>query len=193
MSVITENFRESLRYEYDLNPDSIVIDAGAYRGTWAAEINARYGCAVHAFEPIPEFYAPLAEKCKGTRIICHPSGLGAYTRKTLMAVKGDSSGQYADGEIRGVTVGSLFHFIDRIINAPMVDLLKLNVEGMEYEILEGMMWPLKEVYRFKQIQVQFHGCVPLAQQRYELIRKRLAETHSPTFDFGMTWSSWELK
>lgn len=192
MSVITENFRESLRYEYDLNPDSIVIDAGAYRGTWAAEINARYGCAVHAFEPIPEFYAPLAEKCKGTRIICHPSGLGAYTRKTLMAVKGDMSGQYADGEIREVLIGSLFYFVDTHLKS-QVDLLKLNVEGMEYEILEGMMWPMPDVNIYKNIQVQFHGCVPLAQQRYELIRKRLTETHFLTFDFGMVWQSWRLK
>lgn len=193
MSVITENFRESIRFEYDLNPESIVIDAGAYRGTWAAEISARYGCVVHAFEPIPEFHAALAEKCKGTRIICHPSGLGAYTRKTLMAVKGDQSGQYADGELREVLIGSLFHFIDRIIHAEEVDLLKLNVEGFEYEILEGMMWPVNYVKRFKNIQVQFHGCVPHAQARYELIRKRMEALHDLTFDFGMTWLNWRLQ
>lgn len=42
---------EHLRYEYDLKPDDVVIDLGAYRGEWANEIRARYGCQVLAVEP----------------------------------------------------------------------------------------------------------------------------------------------
>jgi hypothetical protein len=47
-----ENALEHIRYEYDLKPESIVVDLGAYRGEWANEMHKRYGCMVVVVEPI---------------------------------------------------------------------------------------------------------------------------------------------
>ena len=45
-------FKEKLRYKYPLTKDSVVLDVGGYKGTFAAEIVRRYGCHVYVFEPV---------------------------------------------------------------------------------------------------------------------------------------------
>lgn len=44
---------EYLRYQYKLTPKDVVIDIGAYRGEWAAEIYKRYKCKLILIEPGP--------------------------------------------------------------------------------------------------------------------------------------------
>ena len=36
-------------------PDDVVFDIGGFEGNWAGDIQARFGCEVHVFEPHPDF------------------------------------------------------------------------------------------------------------------------------------------
>jgi len=38
-----------LRYAYDLNPDSTVLDLGGYEGQWASNLFSRYLCNIYVF------------------------------------------------------------------------------------------------------------------------------------------------
>ena len=190
---ITQGFTEQIRYEYpSLDENSIVIDAGAYEGQWALQIFHRYHCAIYAFEPMPPHHSDLEEKFKGTKIQLVPAGLGAYTRYTVMGLKGDMSGQHTDGPLSRVLVISANHFIAEKVKTE-VDLLKLNVEGMEYEILESMLKPVGTIDKIKNLQIQFHGVVNHSGARYAMIRESLQETHELTHDYGMVWQLWRLK
>src|SRR5689334_20464611 len=45
----------TLRLDYDLGPESTVLDVGGYEGQFASDIVAMYGCRVEVFEPVPAF------------------------------------------------------------------------------------------------------------------------------------------
>ena len=47
---------EQLRYNYDLNYDSTVMDLGAYKGEFSKKIYDKYQCKIFAFEPVLSFY-----------------------------------------------------------------------------------------------------------------------------------------
>src|ERR1044072_3653235 len=150
-----KEFTEELRYEYDLKPDSWVIDIGAHTGTFSREIGRRYNCNILGFEPIYDFWkeAMATRPEKASIIHC---GIGDSFRNQCFYIKGDMTGAYADGPYEIV---SIIPFDS--LNFKNIDLLKINCEGGEYEILETMLkFGMQE--KFKNIQVQFHDVVPNA-------------------------------
>ena len=53
------NWSEDLRYEYNLNKDSVVFDIGGFDGTWAHNIYSKYSCNILVFEPVKSFYTNI--------------------------------------------------------------------------------------------------------------------------------------
>ena len=51
---------DKFRYNYNLTEQSIVIDAGGYKGTFAKKIHDMYKCSIYVYEP----YAPFFEHIK---------------------------------------------------------------------------------------------------------------------------------
>ena len=43
------------RFDYDLTPESVVLDVGGYEGQWASDLYARQRCQIRIFEPVREF------------------------------------------------------------------------------------------------------------------------------------------
>lgn len=182
-------FTESDRYDYPrLTPQSIVIDCGAHKGQWASAIAERYGCTVHAYEPVPVFSLTIDRHPKHGRVIVHSFAVGGEARMERIHVQGDSSGMFATApdsvEIPVMPIRAvLADFTD-------VDLIKLNVEGMEFEILEDVI--RRELARkLRNIQVQFHTCAPAFDSRYGAIREALLKTHHLTFDAPWCWQNFE--
>ena len=79
----------------------------------------------------------------------------------------------------------------RNITENLHDLLKLNIEGGEFSVLEALL-DRDLVKKIGNIQVQFHGCIPDAAARRDKIRERLAATHHLTYDAPFVWENWEL-
>lgn len=184
-----KKFHEALRYDYPLNQRSIVVDAGAYEGQFSAELARRYGCHVYAYEPLPEFY-DLAKKnlydfpC----VSVYNLGIGPKDEKRSFRVKGSMTGAYADdGEGQDVQLVS----IAEVISNRTVDLLKLNVEGMEFEILEEMLRS-DLVRHCLNIQVQFHPIFEGCKERYQAIRSGLLRTHRLTYDDPWVWENYTM-
>lgn len=186
-------FSEDLRYQYDLTPDSVVLDCGGYEGNWAKHIAARYGCRVHVFEPIPVFFRKcLAALRDSPTVTVHNMGVGNRTAIIPMHVNGDSSGAYAyQGELVDVSVQPL-HIIFNNYGIGAADLVKLNIEGSEFDVLEDVI-ANGLVKRVTNWQIQFHDCAPNALARFDNIQKSLAKTHELTLDSGWIWQNWRLK
>lgn len=183
--ILATQFTEDLRYEgYNLTPDSIVIDAGGYQGRFAEEIVKRYNCRVYSFEPV--FY----RHCTSTdKILFFPVGLWSKTMLTDFAIKGDMTGKWADGPSVHVV---LVNVVEVLKAFPQIDLLKLNIEGAEYEVLDAILNAGLQT-SIKNIQVQFHALSDEMGARYESIRARLLETHELTYDFPFCWQNFRLK
>jgi hypothetical protein len=73
-----------------------------------------------------------------------------------------------------------------------VDLMKINIEGAEFPLLERMieMDLLQNVGCFL---IQFHEWHPGAYHRRKNIRKALSKTHRLVWDYHFVWEKWILK
>ena len=52
----------SLRLNYPLFENSVVLDVGAYKGDWSWQIANKYNCHIYAFEPVPEFHSQIVNR-----------------------------------------------------------------------------------------------------------------------------------
>lgn len=187
------NGNKTLRVNYDLNKNSVVFDVGGYEGDWANDIFEKYACNIHIFEPVPVFAENIKKRFAGNnKIIVHQFGLSKENSEQKMSLDENSSSLYKQtgNEIEIKLVKADEFFLKNNIGA--VDLMKINIEGGEYDLLEGLI-ESGLVKKIKNIQVQFHDFVPNAKQRMKRIQKLLNDTHKITYQFKFVWENWQLK
>lgn len=181
-------FSNEDRYNYPLNGDSLVIDAGGYDGEWTREMHRRHNCWVLCYEPIYDPKIPsLDKKCQ--HIV---AALGGANRWQEMRSKGSMAGMFADD---GNTVQArVYDVAEEIGNRAWseIGVLKLNIEGMEFEVLERIL-ECGLAGRISNLQVQFHPVVPNCRDRYYAIREGLLKTHRLTYDCPWTWENYERR
>jgi FkbM family methyltransferase len=183
----------TLRLNYKLDDNSIVFDLGGYKGEWANNIHCKYGCNVIIFEPINKYYDLIKNKFShNKKIQLFKAGLGARNEKVLMSVAAESTSQFKVNEnSTEVDIYSISDFFNNK-NISRVDLMKINIEGGEYELLENMV-ELGLVNKIQNIQVQFHDFIPNAEVRMKKIQSQLAKTHKLTYQYEFVWENWTLK
>ncbi|MHB8710421.1 MAG: FkbM family methyltransferase [Minisyncoccota bacterium] len=187
------NGDNTLRINYDLDQDSVVFDVGGYMGQWFHEISAIYGSTIHVFEPVQKFANIIQYKYKNNgKIIINNYGLSDQNTKLKMSFDGNSSSQFKDGaENNEVEVVRAIDYIHKH-NIKKIDLIKINIEGGEYDLLEHL---INEdfIKNIDNIQVQFHDFVPNAEVRMRSIQKELRKTHELTYQYEFVWENWKLK
>ena len=181
------------RFDYDLSPDSLVLDLGGYEGQWASDLYARQRCRIDVFEPVARFAAAIGERFKrNPDIRVFPHALGGSTRRESLSVRGASSSAYkrksTAEEVEFVDVAQWFDE-QRIGD---VRLMKINIEGGEYELLERML-ETGLTARVADFQVQFHNFTPDAAERMAAIQQGLAATHRPTYQYRFVWENWRRR
>ena len=184
-----------LRLNYPLTESSVVLDVGGYRGQWASDIFARYLCTVHVYEPVTSFASQLRERYAGNQsIVVHAEGLAATSRSATIYLQRDASTVTVDGvtsdgaEAMSVELMSVVEAIDSL-QVETIDLLKLNIEGLEYELLECL---LESGYigMVEHLQVQFHHFVDGSDSRRAAIQEQLKATHRLDYCVPFVWESW---
>jgi len=181
---------ETLRLDYPLISSSVVIDAGAYLGDFAARVSERFGCTIHAFEPVPEFARRLRERSFPGHVFVHEYGLSDHDSESDITLADDATGLFGTGPLVRVRLRDVAGAIETL-QLQRVDLLKLNVEGSEYEILERLIRSGR-ISSIVNIQVQFHRFRRDDARRYRQIARQLRRTHSLAWRFPFVWESWRL-
>ncbi len=112
-----------------------VIDIGAHCGSWTVEY-AKHFKRVLAFEPNPNNYKYL-ERNAGSidNVQIHNFALGAMSGEVQMNPGKDNSGQWHMSRKRGVA--ATVKPLDSIYFDEDIDLLKMDVEGFEFDVLLG--------------------------------------------------------
>jgi FkbM family methyltransferase len=195
---------EEKRYHYDLNGDSIVLDFGAYTGIWARELADRFGCKVHSYEAIDRYFKQInwnnvipyqyAVTCETGKEYFHVCDEGSTSEVLCeLKMKNDLDATYQGNvlkhrdvpleEINTIDVNEVLEKFES------VDLLKINIEGGEYDILLRMC-NTETIGKVKNLQIQFHNFVEDAQQKYDDITIKLKDTHNCDFDSMWRWSFW---
>jgi FkbM family methyltransferase len=148
---------------YDVRrSDRLIIDAGANIGLFAcyAATMAPHSI-VHAVEPMPPTYDRLVRTVRENglqpRVQCHNYALGSRSGAAAMAVASASQMAHvtttACADATLVVTATFAQLVEKI-GSPVIDLLKMDIEGSEYDVLLSTS---PDVLRFfRRITVEFH-------------------------------------
>ena len=184
---------KKFRLGYNLDENSLVFDVGGYEGQWTSDIFAKYGFFIHIFEPVHEFADQIKHRFERNKKVCvHGFGLAAENKFLSIAISQDSSSLFKEGaSCESIQLVKALDFI-REHQITNIDLMKINIEGGEYELLEHLI-DSDFVKHIQNIQVQFHDFVPNAEERMFRIQTALSVTHEITFQYQFVWENWKLK
>lgn len=181
------------RLDYDtLDSSSIIVDLGGYKGQWASDIFARYQLSVFVFEPVYSYFNFIINRFKkNSKITIKQFALGDKNSSAEIFLNADGS-----SIIRKLGQAETIQFkkFDEMmleLGIEKIDLLKINIEGGEYELLDYLLeigWAKK----ITNIQVQFHDFFPNAEVRMKKIQDGLKESHSLTYQYKFVWENWKL-
>jgi FkbM family methyltransferase len=175
-------------------PDKgLTVDLGGYLGDFAAEIRQVSGCRILVFEAVPAFAKDIAKrfaKDKGVEVFAY--GLAGKDQRLTFVLDGMASGASTQGGKKvQVSLKAAEPFF-RARKIKHIDLMKLNIEGGEFELLERLVdtpW----MGSIGRIQVQFHPFERDARFRRIRLRKALAKTHVQEWNYPWIWESWRLR
>ena len=183
---------ETLRLNYqELNDNSVVFDVGGYKGDFASNIFSKYCCNLYVFEPVKEYAQNIRDRfSKNPKIKVYTFGLGGKKENLPISISGDSSSIFKEGDKKSIV--DIICFKDFLIenNIDYIHLIKINIEGGEYELLNHIL-ETGLIYRIENLQIQFHNFVPNAKILRENIRQKLQKSHHLTYNYNFVWENWK--
>lgn len=151
-SVAAATLVEGLQRELGFSP-TLIIDGGANIGQFARVVSDGYPDAeIHSFEPVSDVFAVLQKNLGGTGSVhLNRKGLGSTPHQAVIHVNAyrHSSSILDTVKSGGASYGALETVRDEEIEVTTLDayladtaktgpwLLKLDVQGYEYEVLRG--------------------------------------------------------
>ena len=182
---------ETLSVTHDgLNHDSLVIDMGGYKGEWAQKVFDRYGCNIEIYEPASEFAQEVRKRFENhlnTKIKVVECAIGSSDDRANLIMDGLAT-SIQKNELGKIQVLSA----ETILSDRKIDLLKMNIEGSEYEVFDSL-FENDLVRNVDSIFVQFHPIDDESINRYNEIVDRLSNTHNCVFRYPFIWEKWSLK
>ena len=182
----------TFRLNYPLNENSIVFDIGGYKGDFTQNVWNKYKCNIYVFEPIKSFYEDIVNRFKNNpKVKVFNFGFSNKNGDIEIKLQDDSSSIFRVNNCQTEIV-KMMKLSDFIKLGRNIDLLKLNVEGAEYYILDDLIQNnLLSV--INNIQIQFHEI----DRRYVLkqheICRELNKTHRLTYKFNWIWENWQIR
>jgi FkbM family methyltransferase len=179
-----------LRFDYDLNETSVVLDLGGYDGQWASDLFSKYRCRIFVFEPVHEFAEKIKKRFqRNSQIEVFQYGLGGRSRNETIYICADSSSIFRKSINREtICIIDVKKWLEEK-NVGRIDLMKINIEGGEYELLERLV-EAQLIGAIGNIQVQFHRVADSSGARMERIQNTLTQTHHLTYQYKYVWENW---
>lgn len=178
--------------DFDLEPDSVFFDVGGFKGDYTFNILQEYDCKAYIFEPHPVFFEDIKERfIDNNKVKVFNYGIGGKTEKVYLS--DDSASSKVSNEKTGlsIVIKDIFEVIDEL-QIKTIDLLKLNIEGSEYELIERLI-ETKEIDKVQKMKVQFHENILNPEYRREEIRNKLKNTHKEIWSYYFVWERWDRK
>jgi FkbM family methyltransferase len=122
-----------------LDNTSIYVDVGTNIGYHALAVYTQTGCHVRGFEPHPTHFSVAAYNCRDKPIRIYNTAVGNSNGTiTLQDFDPESFGNY--GEIKfdnNGTINASIIRLDDLEELTHCDLIKIDVEGLELDVLHG--------------------------------------------------------
>ena len=180
------------RIEYPLNENSMVVDVGGLTGDYAARIYCRYSCNIDVYEPHPELSKMAKMNFKtNPKVVIYPFGLS--NKEGEMILYGDwLNASLYKNDWGGHSIVNIKKASDVFKKYKHIDLLKLNVEGSEYDILPDLINNF-DMKKINYINIQFHNTVKDYVEKRDDIQKGLSKTHKLDWNYDFIHESWSRK
>tara|TARA_B100000029_G_scaffold495957_1_gene561594 strand:- start:249 stop:962 length:714 start_codon:yes stop_codon:yes gene_type:complete len=180
----------------NLNSDSLFFDVGAHEGSVTSEIYNTYKCNIYSFEPDKETYNNLASIYEeNDKVSIYNFALSNFSgRASIDTEYGSESFKLINDENssnNNVEVKNIVEFISDN-KLEKIDVLKLNVEGSEFEIL-NILISSKFINKIECLIIQFHKNTEKATEERERIIKNLNLTHKNEFSYYFVWEKWNIR
>lgn len=192
----TNDNLEHLRYEYDLNENSIIVDIGAFKCEWSIKISEKYNNpSILAFEASKTFFDEAYNNIANfNNIKLVNKAISNQFKKENIKIgvaDGVSTSFFIESEneeeVDCIPASEIFS----TFGLNNVDLMKINIEGSEYDVLEYLI-DNNLITKVKNIQVQFHRLGDNYMDRFLKIKENLRKTHKLTYECLFIWENWEL-
>lgn len=173
-----------------LNNDSIIYSFGIGEdASFDTSMIEHFGCKIHAFDPTPRSIKWVTENIKNKNFIFHEYGLGGCDRIAVFSAPDNPnhvsqtiiSSEFESTPKIEVQLKSLIT-ISEELGHEQIDLLKMDIEGAEYEVIDS----LKDLPKLpKQLLVEFHHHFKaISIERTQSALKTLSE-----LGYGVFWHS----
>lgn len=129
------------------DPSMNFVDIGAHVGTWSLPF-AKHVQHVYSFECTPRTYnilcGNIALRNLDDKITAHKTALGNRTGTATLHIRTEDGGGNTclEGDIRGVPYETPLRTLDSF-GLENIGMIKMDVEGLEQQVLEGMSETLK--------------------------------------------------
>lgn len=170
---------------HNLNQDSIVLDIGASIGNWTHRIFNQYNSYIYAFEPTENINNIInhdkIKKIKSAAYNKDGTELFGINNHEPSALKNDN-------QIK-VNVTDINKFI---LSFNVIDLIKINIEGGEYDLLQYILNDHEISKRIKSFLIQFHLIENIdVKSKYDNIINLLINNHFKLdWRFDFVWEKW---
>mgnify|MGYP001449673741 CR=1 FL=1 len=186
---------KKLRLDYKLNENSIVFDIGGYVGDFTSLIYEKYKCKVYIFEPSQVFYKTCIERFKDNKnILCFNYGLSDSEDELSLSNENEASSITKNINNKNSETVKIRKFsnVFKELRINKIDLLKVNIEGSEYNLIPHM---IEEnlIEKINNIQIQFHIFITDAKNKRNIIINSLKKTHKNDWCYYFVWENWSLK
>ena len=185
--------QEKLKYGMNLKSNGLVLDIGSYVGEYTKKVlNKSPRMTFWLYEPIPEYYRACLVRFKGREnVSVYQKAVSADGRAIRMQIDGLRSRQELGAkndilEFASINIQEIFD------SAAEIELLKMNIEGMEYECLNQLILS-NSLIKAKYLLIQFHNFESGAEKKRNLVRKAIEKDFTNVFNYEWMWELWIRK
>ena len=188
---------EKKLFDIKLKPNSIIFDVGGYEGNFTDRLLHKNSKSFfYIFEPIYLFYKNIKNKFENVdNVFVFSFGLSDEDKIIPLELNFDRTSHNGVLDLdSNYELSNLKSISDFVVEKKIeqIDLLKLNVEGAEYEILDNLI-STNFIDKVKILLVQFHLNQSIDYSKYKSLKKKILKTHNCEFKSIFVWEKFTLK
>ena len=183
--------KENLKYRIKLSNDGLVLDIGGYMGEFTSKLSRlNPNMTFIIYEPVPIFYDGCLTRFKmKNNISVLPYGVTSNGRNIDLAIDGPRT---KSDDVGDDPIFPSKSMIDILNNLDQVELLKMNIEGLEYECLYSIIVS-GHIKKINYLLIQFHNFKVEDESDYVKITELISEDFVNIFRFKWKWELWQIK
>ena len=174
-----------------LNSESVVIDGGGYEGEFIDNVLINFGSEVESYEPLEKEFNNLNNKyINNDKVKIYNFAIFSKNTDLYLNQEGISSYIVKDKHGKNTIKIKAIDIVEIINKKKKIDLLKLNVEGAEYDILNRII-KTNNLNNIKSFLIQYHKSIKNSVELRTEIRSEFKKNNFiEVFNYEFVWEYW---